>query len=83
MLVYLVRQTLPREGYQDRVVYVCSTKEKAMDYARKLNENYGYGAKFNSDFDFVEFDYDYDYDDVHYYDTETMRVDEELAPFLP
>lgn len=79
MKVYLVRQTQPVDYYDDKTIYVCSTKEKAQEYCRKLNKEYGYGVKFNEDWDFVEFDDEYDYDNQHYYDWECMEVDEELV----
>ena len=79
MKVYLVRQTQPSSYYESRTVYVCSTEEKARDYARKLNKEYGYGVKFNKNYDFVDFDESFDYDDQHYYDFESMNVDEPLA----
>lgn len=82
MIVYLVRQTQPREYYETRTIYVCSTKERARDYARKLNKQYGYGVKFNQNYDFIDFDEKYDYDSQHYYDIETIEVDKPLAPFL-
>lgn len=79
MLVYLVRQTQITSGYDEKTIYVCSTKERADEYCRKLNKEYGYGVKFNDEWDFVEFDDEYDYDQQHYYDWECMEIDEELA----
>lgn len=79
MKVYLVRQTQIIDGYDEKTIYVCSTKEKAQEYCRKLNKEYGYGVKFNDDWDFVEFDDEYDYDQQHYYDWQCMVVDESLV----
>lgn len=79
MTVYLVRQTQTNENYCEKTIYVCSTKERAVEYARKLNKQYGYGVKFDEQNDFVDFLED-SYD-LHYYDIETMVVDEELALF--
>lgn len=81
MQVYLVRQTQPVDYHNDKTIYVCSTKEKAQEYCRKLNKEYGYGVKFNDDWDFVEFDDEYDYDHQHYYDWECMEVDKPLMTF--
>lgn len=79
MLVYLVRQTQITSGYDEKTIYVCSTKERAVEYCRALNKDYGYGVKFNDEWDFVEFDDEYDYDQQHYYDWECMEVDKELV----
>lgn len=82
MIVYLVKQTQPSEYFESRTIYVCSTEERAREYARKLNKQYGYGVKFDENYDFIDFDEKYDYDDQHYYDIEKIKVDEPLAPML-
>lgn len=79
MIVYLVRQTQPIDYYDEKTIYVCSTKERAQEYCRKLNKEYGYGVKFDEDWDFVGFDDEYDYDQQHYYDWEQVEVDEDLV----
>ena len=78
MTVYLVRQTQTEDDYQGKTIYVCSTKERAVEYARKLNKQYGYGVEFNEDYDFI---YNNGNDIYHYYDVEEIEVDQELAPF--
>lgn len=75
MKVYLIKQTQETEGYFDKTIYICSTKEKAQEYCRKLNETYGYGCKFSKEWDF---EYECD-DDVHFYNWEHMEVDEDLV----
>lgn len=81
--VFLVKQTqysiddLRQDDYLRQTIYVCSTREKAEQYAKKLNKEYGDGAVFDDDNLFVEEDYDSDFH--HYYDVECMVVDEPLA----
>lgn len=76
MKVYLVKQTQETDGYRDKTIYVCSTKEKAQEYCRKLNKRYGYVAQFDVNWDFIcASDSEY----CHYYDWEYMEVDEELV----
>lgn len=81
--VFLVKQTqysiddLCEDDYLRQTIYVCSTREKAEQYAKKLNKEYGDGAVFDDDNLFVEEDYDSDFH--HYYDVECMVVDEPLA----
>jgi hypothetical protein len=79
MLVYLVRQTQPVDYYEQKTIYVCSTKEKAQEYCRTLNKEYGYGVKFNDEWDFIDLDDDYEHEQQHYYDWECMELDEELV----
>ncbi len=79
MLVYLVRQTQPIDYYEQKTIYVCSTKEKAQEYCRTLNKEYGCGVKFNDGWDFIDLDDDYEHEQQHYYDWECMEVDEELV----
>ena len=78
MIVYLVRQTQTNGEYCEKTIYVCSTKERAVEYARKLNKQYGFGVKFDENYDFVDDDGN---DILHYYDVEETEVDQELAPF--
>lgn len=75
MQVYLVKQTQDTYGYFDKTIYVCSTKEKAQEYCRKLNKIYGDGCKFSKEWDF---EYECDYN-THFYNWEPMEVDEELV----
>lgn len=77
--VWLVRQTQPVDYYENRTIYVCSTKERAVEYCRKLNKTYGYGVRFDENYDYIDYDDDYDYDNVHYYDWESMEIDEDLV----
>lgn len=82
-VVWLVKQTqyhiddLNSDDYLRQTIYVCSTKEKAEQYAKELNKEYGAGAVFDDNNLFVDLDYDSDYH--HYYDVECMEVDEPLA----
>jgi hypothetical protein len=76
MIVYLVKQTQEIDNYVDKTIYVCSTKEKAMEYCQKLNAEYGCGCDFDDDDNLVEV---LDYDSCHYYDWEAMEIDEPLA----
>lgn len=81
--VFLVKQTqysiddLCQDDYLRQTIYVCSTREKAEQYAKKLNKEYGDGAVFDDDNLFVEEDCHSDFH--HYYDVECMVVDEPLA----
>lgn len=76
MYVYLVKQTQPAAYYDDKTIYVCSTKEKAREYCRKLNKQYGYGAQFDENWDFIRGS---DSEYCHYYDWQGIEVDESLA----
>lgn len=75
MKVYLVKQTQETDGYFDKTIYVCSTKEKAQEYCRKLNKRYGYGCNFSQEWDF---EYESDYN-AHFYNWEQIEVDEKLV----
>lgn len=76
MKVYLVKQTQPVDCYYDKTIYVCTTKEKAQEYCRKLNKRYGYAARFDENWDCMcGSDSEY----CHYYDWECMDVDENLV----
>ena len=81
--VFLVKQTqysydeFDNSDYLRQTIYVCSTREKAEQYAKKLNKEYGDGAVFDNDNLFVEEDCSCDFH--HYYDVECMMVDEPLA----
>lgn len=76
MYVYLVKQTHPAERYEDKTIYVCSTKEKAREYCRKLNKQYGYAARFDENWDCIDWG---DSEYCHFYDWEIMEVDEDLV----
>lgn len=76
MKVYLVKQTQPTEGYNDKTIYVCTTREKAQEYCRKLNKRYGYAAQFDENYNLV---YGDPIEPSHYYDWEVMEVDESLV----
>lgn len=76
MKVYLVNQTQEVDNLVDKTIYVCSTCERAQEYCRKLNKEYGCGCEFDENWDLVEV---LDYDDCHYYDWESMEIDEPLA----
>lgn len=75
MKAYLVKQTQETDGYFDKTIYVCSTKEKAQEYCRKLNERYGCGCIFTPEWDF---EYESDFD-AHFYNWECMEIDESLV----
>lgn len=77
--VYLVRQTQPRCDYINTTIYVMTDKDKAIEYARELNKEYGACCKFTDEYDFIEMDEEYYFDDVHYYDVETMKINQKLA----
>ena len=77
MKVWLVRQTQPVDYYEEKTIYVCSSKEKAVEYCRKLNEEYGYGCVFDENWDFIE--PGTDYDAIHYYDWDCMEIDKPLV----
>lgn len=72
--VWAVRQTQPAEYYQDRTIAVFDNQEQAERLARSLNEQYGYGVRFDENHDYIESDDDYDYDDVHYYDWVKLEI---------
>lgn len=77
MKVYLVKQTQPEAYYEDKTIYVCSTKEKARERCRALNKQYGYGAEFSESGDFIK---GTDYSEYcHYYDWQCVDVDEGLV----
>lgn len=75
-MVYLVKQTQEIDYFNDKTIYVCSTKERAIEYCQKLNKEYGCGCQFDDDWNFIMVD---DIDNCHYYDWEGMEVDEELV----
>lgn len=77
--VYLVRQTQPVDYYEQKTIYVCSTKERAQEYARKLNLEYGDGCEFTKQGDFIRQKDYVDYENVHYYDIQELELDE---PFV-
>lgn len=56
--VYLVKQTQRSAGYIDTTIYVCSTEEKAEEYAKKLNKEYGNGKTHYYDVEKIEVDED-------------------------
>lgn len=76
MKVYLVKQTQPTNYHHDKTIYVCTTKEKAQEYCRKLNKEYGFAAQFDENWNLV---YGVDSEHSHYYDWECMNVDENLV----
>lgn len=76
MKVYLVKQTQPTAGYNDKTIYVCATKEKAQEYCRILNKEYGFAAQFDENWNLV---YGFDSECAHYYDWEYMDVDKNLV----
>lgn len=81
-MIWIVTQTQPDEGYHETAIYACSTEEKATEYARKLNKEYGAGCIFDENWDFEEVDYDGGYDEengVSYYEVQPLKVDEPLA----
>ncbi len=73
--VYLVKQTQEIDYFNDKTIYVCSTKERAIEYCQKLNKEYGCGCQFDDDWNFIMVD---DIDNCHYYNWEGIEVDEEL-----
>lgn len=79
--VYLVRQTQPSADYIKTTLYVYTDKEKAYKVARALNKEYGENCHFTKEYDFIDVKYDVYFDDVHYYDVQAMKLNEELAPF--
>lgn len=79
--VYLVRQTQPSANYINTTIYVYTDKEKAYKVARALNKEYGENCHFTKEHDFIDVKYDVYFDAVHYYDVQTMKLNEELAPF--
>ena len=81
MQVYLVKQTQPSCDYDNQTIYVCSTFERATEYARKLNKKFGQHCQFDEDWDFIDVDDSYDWDNVHFYTVESMTVDQELVLF--
>lgn len=74
-MVYLVKQTQEIDYYNDKTIYVCSTRERAIEYCQKLNKEYGCGCQFDDDWNFIMVD---DIDNCHYYNWEGIEVDEEL-----
>lgn len=76
MIVYLVKQKQPSSDYFDTTIYVCSTKERAIEYCRKLNKEYGKNCVFDENWDFVDENID---GDPHYYTWVGMEIDEPLA----
>lgn len=81
MQVYLVRQTQPIDYYEQKTIYVCSTKEKAQEYCRKLNKAYGDNCEFDENWDFLQVNEYADYETVHYYDWRCLEIDEPLIIF--
>lgn len=79
--VYLVRQTQPSADYIKTTLYVYTDKEKAYKVARALNKEYGENCNFTKEYDFIDVKDDVYFDDVHYYDVQAMKLNEELAPF--
>lgn len=77
--IYLVRQTQPLCGYTNVAIYACLTEEKAVQYARQLNKEYGAGATFTPEYDFIDEYATADPDSVHYYTVDALTVDEPLA----
>lgn len=59
--VYLVKQTQRSEGYLNTTIYVCSTEKRAMEYAKKLNEEYGNGRTHYYDVEKMKVDEDLAY----------------------
>lgn len=76
MKVYLVKQTQEIDNYVDKTIYVCSTKERAMEYCQRLNQEYGCGCDFDENWNLIQV---LDYDNCHYYDWESLEIDEPLA----
>lgn len=74
-VVFLVKQTQEIDYYNDKTIYVCSTRERAIEYCQKLNKEYGCGCQFDDDWNFIMVD---DIDNCHYYNWEGIEVDEEL-----
>lgn len=81
MQVYLVKQTQPSCDYDNQTIYVCSTLEKANEYAQRLNKKFGANCQFDEDWNFIDVDDSYYWDDVHFYSVESMKVDEDLIIF--
>lgn len=77
--VWLVKQTQPSADYIARTIYICSTQERAMEYARRLNKRWGANCHFDENWDFVDVDNTYYFDDVHFYNVESMPIDEDLV----
>lgn len=75
--VYLVRQTQESENYNEKTIYVCSTRARADKYAQELNKEYAQGVKLDKHNNFIEIEDMFG--DVHYYDVESMAIDEDLA----
>lgn len=76
-VIYLVQQTQPEEEYFNTAIYACSTFERAQQYARQLNKEYGRNCVFDEDWDFIEYDMK---GEPHYYTVESLKLDEPLAP---
>ena len=80
--VYLVRQTQPVDYYDQRTIAVFDDENKALELARALNKEYGYGVRFDENHDFVDYDDDYEYDNVHYYDIDCQELNPDMNKYL-
>lgn len=73
-MIYLVVQTQTTEDVYNYPIYALTSKERAEDYAQKLNREYAYGVKLDDNGN-----YEYEEEDVvHYYNVMPLRVNEEL-----
>lgn len=77
--LYLVNKTQPSKEYYDKTICVLSDYNKAVEYARTLNKEYGENCEFSKEGDFIKVNDDVYFESAHFYTVESMELDEELA----
>lgn len=77
--LHLVNQTQPSSEYYDKTIYVLSDYNKAVEYARKLNKEYGENCEFSKEGDFIQVKDDVYFESSHFYTVESIELDKELA----
>lgn len=80
-LLYMVRQTQPSACYDKTTIYIYTNEEDANRVARRLNKKYGANCEFTEEYDFIAENDNVDPDEIHYYDVEAIKLNQELAPF--
>lgn len=77
--IYLVLQTQPSSNYEQYPIYALSSRDKADEYARKLNKEFAKGVELSKDYDFIQIKDDLPYECIHYYEVLPLVIDEDLA----
>lgn len=73
-MIYLVVQTQTTEDMYRYPIYALDSKDRADEYAQKLNKLYAYGVKLDDNGN-----YEYEEEDVvHYYEVLPLKLNEKL-----